>query len=286
MTTERPWHSEPAEAALEQLQVLGPRVERRRSREAARGGRAEPPAGRQAALLVRARVRSVQQPPDLCPPRFGARHHLSGSRSRRRGHPRCRPHQRGDRIDPGRACGKVARGHSRDADARVLGPARRAATDRSRRKPRGRRRRADRSRRPHSRRPQALARHKPQDRGGRADRRSGRIRQGDRSRRARRRARRPRLDGLFRHDGRERPRRGSRGRDWRRDRAWTRQRHGRGRRDADHAAPASDERFRPASDDCHSRARRLRLHLRLHGARLRNRACVHGRGRRGGRRHS
>ena len=40
----------------------------------------------------------------------------------------------------------------------------------------------------------------------------------------------------------------------------------------------SDECFRQAADDCHSGARRLRLHLRFHGARLRNRACVHGRG--------
>ena len=75
-------------------QVLGQRVERRRSREAPRSGRAEPPAGRQAALVVRARVRSVQQSPDLCPSRFGARHHLSGSRARRRGDLRRRPHQR------------------------------------------------------------------------------------------------------------------------------------------------------------------------------------------------
>ena len=167
-----------------------------------------------------------------------------------------------DRLHPGRPGGKVARGHSRDADARVLGPARRAAADRSRRKPRGRRRRADRSRRPHSRRPEALARDEPQDRGSGADRRSGRIRQGDRSRRARRGARRPRLDGLFRHDGRERPGRGARGRDRRRDRAWAHQRHGRGRRNADHAAPASDERLRQAPDDRHSGARRLRLRFR------------------------
>ena len=260
--------------------VLGSRIERRRSREAARGGRAEPPAGRQDALLVRARVRSVQQPSDLRPPRFGARHHPAASRARRRGDPRCRPHQRGDRLHPGRPSGKVARGHSRDADPRVLGPARRAATDRSRRKPRRRRRRADRSRRPHSRRPEAPARHEPQDRGGRADGRSGRVRQVGRSRRSRRRARRPRLDGLFRHAGRERTRRGARGRDRRLDRAWAHQRHGRRRRNADHAAHTSDERLRQASDDRHSGARRLRLRLRLHGARLRNRACVHGRGRR------
>ena len=79
--------------------------------------------------------------------------------------------------------------------------------------------------------------------------------------------------------GRERARRGAGGRDRRRDRAWPHQRHGRRRRNADHAAPASDERFRPAPDDRHSGARRLRLRLCFHGARLRNRACVHGRGR-------
>ena len=64
------------------------------------------------------------------------------------------------------------------------------------------------------------------------------------------RARRPRLDGLFRHDGRERTRRRPGGRDGRRDRAWAHQRHGRGSRDTDHAAHPSDERFRRAPDDC------------------------------------
>ena len=163
---------------------------------------------------------------------------------------------------------------------RGLGPARRPAAHRSGRKPGGRRRRADRSGRPHSRRPKALARLEPQDRGSGADRRVGPGGQVGRPRRSGRGARRPRLDGLFRHAGRERPRRGTGGRNRRLDRAWAHQRHGRGRRIADHAALAPDGYVRQAPDDRHSGRRRRRRRLRGGGARLRNRAGVHGRGRR------
>ena len=167
-----PWHAETVEAALERCgssaQGLAPPKPR-----AARGGRAEPPAGRQDALARGAALRSGQQPPDLCPARFGARHHPA----------------RVTRVDAvvilavvviNATIGFIQEGRAEKSleairamlTREVLGPARRTAPDRSGRKPRGRRRRADRSGRPHSRRPEAPARHEPQDRGSGADRRS------------------------------------------------------------------------------------------------------------------
>ena len=156
------------------LPLLGPRVERRRSRTggSTADGPNRLPAGKPRSLLARvfAQFNNLLIYVLLASALVAV---AAWSHSRRGGHPRRRRHQRDHRLHPGGPGGEVARGHSRDADARVLGPARRAATDRSRRKPGGRRRRADRSRRPHSRRPQALARHQPQDRRGGADRRSG-----------------------------------------------------------------------------------------------------------------
>ena len=112
-TTERPWHAETAEAALDLRQSSAKGLTSAEALKRLEFGRSEPPAGGQAALLAVARVRPVQQPPYLCPPRFGGGHCGAAPRARRRGHPRRRSHQRSDRLHPGGSCGNVARGHSR-----------------------------------------------------------------------------------------------------------------------------------------------------------------------------
>ena len=108
-----PWHAETVEAAVERCGSSAQGLTSAEAAERLKAERAEPPCGRQAAFARGAALRPRQQPPDLCPGRFGADRLPARPRRRHRGHHRRRCHQRDNRLHPGGPGRECAGRHSR-----------------------------------------------------------------------------------------------------------------------------------------------------------------------------